>query len=90
MGKEFGRMAQGDEKIGTVRIKAMFIMTHDEIDCIPEDRLVMYARIIIDFRPPKEDPTRVHITAGGNLIKTPGGLTTRTADLLCVWGQEIN
>ena len=56
-------------------------MTHDEIDCIPEDRVVTYVCIVIDFCPQKEDPNRVRITAGGNLIKTPGGLTTRTVDM---------
>ena len=35
----------------------------------------------MDFRPKKEDPNRVRITAGGNLIAYPDELTTRTADL---------
>ena len=35
----------------------------------------------MDFRPQKEDPNRVRITAGGNLIKYAGELTTRTVDL---------
>ena len=40
-----------------------------------------YGRIVVDYRPQKEDPNRVRMTAGGNLIIYPGGLTTRTADL---------
>ena len=40
----------------------------------------MYARVLVDFLPQKEDPNRVRITAGGNLIKYAGELTTRTAD----------
>ena len=39
-----------------------------------------YARIVVDFRPQKEDPNRVKITAGGNLIQYAGELTARTAD----------
>ena len=74
-------MAQGNKETGTVGTNAMFVITHDEIDCIPEDRVVMYARIVIDFRLQKEDPNKVCITAGGKLIKTPGDLTISTADL---------
>ena len=43
--------------------------------------MVTYARVVVDFRPQKEDPNRVRITAGGNLIAYPDELTTRTADL---------
>jgi hypothetical protein len=38
-------------------------------------------RITLGFHPQKEDPNRVCITAGSNLIKTSGDLTTRAADL---------
>ena len=46
-----------------------------------EGKTPTYARIVVDVRPHKLDPNRVHITAGGNLIKCPGELTTRTADI---------
>ena len=81
MGKEFGQMAQGDKKAGTVGTNTIFVMIHDEIDCIPEDRVLTYVRIVIGFCLQKEDPSRVCITAGCNLIRTPGDLTTRTAEL---------
>ena len=81
MSKSFERMAQGYKNIGTIGTTAIFIMTHNEVDCIPEDRVVTYARIVTDFRPRKEDPNRFCVTAEGNLIKTPGDLTTRTANL---------
>ena len=48
---------------------------------IPNDRLVTYANIVVDYGPQKEDPNRVRITDGGNLIVYPGELTTRTADI---------
>ena len=51
------------------------------IDNIPSDRIVTYTRIVVDFRPQKSDPNRVHITYGGNLIVYPEELTTRTVDL---------
>ena len=48
---------------------------------MPKDRVVTYARIVVDYRPQKADRNRVRITAGGNLIQYPGELTTRTANL---------
>ena len=80
-GKEIGNMAQGDLKTGEKGTNSIFAMTHDEIANIPKDRVVTYASVVVDFRPQKKDPNRVRITAGGNLIKYPGELTTRTADL---------
>ena len=57
-------------------------MDHNEIKNIPADRTITYGRIVIDYRPQKDDPNRVRITAGGNLITDyPGEITTRTADL---------
>jgi hypothetical protein len=79
MSKELGRLAQGFE--GTKGTETIFFMTHDEIANIPKDRTVTYARIVVDYRPQKEDPNRVRITVGGNLIEYPGELTTRTADI---------
>ena len=40
-----------------------------------------YARMVVDYLPQKPDPNLVHITAGGNLIKYPGELTTWNVDL---------
>ena len=81
LGKEFGNIVQGDNKTGKKGTNCAFVMTHEQIKNIPKDRVVTYARIVIDHRQQKEDPNRVHITAGGNLIQYPGELTTRTANL---------
>ena len=72
-------MNQGDDKTKTPGSWSIFIMTHNEIRNIPQDRVVTYARLVVYFRPQKDDPNRVRITAGRNLIKYPGDLTTRTA-----------
>jgi hypothetical protein len=81
-GKEFGNLAQGDDKTGEKGTNSIFVMSHEDIANIPRGRTVTYGRIVIDYRPQKADPNRVRITAGGNLIKDyPGELTTRTADL---------
>eukprot|EP00804_Cyclotella_cryptica_P019448 CCRYP_006615-RA/>CCRYP_006615-RA protein AED:0.18 eAED:0.18 QI:0/0/0/1/1/1/3/0/869 len=91
MCNELGRLAQGwDGKQGT---NTIFFMTHDEIKRIPRDRTVTYARIVVDYRPQKDDPNRVRITVGGNLINYPGELTTRTADLTTAkihWNSTIS
>jgi hypothetical protein len=78
-GKDFGGMAQGDNKTGQKGTNAIFVMTHEEILLIPADRTITYARVVVDFRPQKADPHRIRITAGGNLINYPGELTTQTA-----------
>eukprot|EP00804_Cyclotella_cryptica_P004885 CCRYP_004953-RA/>CCRYP_004953-RA protein AED:0.21 eAED:0.22 QI:0/0/0/1/0.5/0.33/3/0/1060 len=81
-GKEFGNLAQGDRETGEKGTNTMFVMTHAQIRDIPRDRTITYGRVVVDYRPQKDDPNRVRITAGGNLIKDyPGELTTRTADL---------
>jgi len=40
-----------------------------------------YANPVIDYRPQKEDPHRIHIMAGGNLINYEGNASVRTADI---------
>ena len=91
MCKELGNIAQGfgDEK-GTNTVK---FLTHAEIAAIPKDRRVTYARIVVDYRPQKDDPNRVRITVGGNLLDYPGELTTRTADLTTtklLWNSVVS
>ena len=78
MCKELGRLCQGfGETKGT---NIMRFLNLEGIKNIPKDRVVTYARIVVDYRPQKADPNRVRITAGGNLIQYPGE-TTRTANL---------
>ncbi len=76
-GKELGSLAQGDELTGAKDTDTIFFMTHAKIAKRPKDRVVTYARIVVDFQPQKEDPNRVRITAGGNLINYPRELTTQ-------------
>lgn len=92
-GKELGGLAQGDNKTGAAGTNTIFFMNHEEIKMIPQDRTVTYARIVVDYRPQKQDPNRVRITVGGNLISYPGELTTRTADLVTskiLWNSVIS
>ena len=61
-GKEFGNLAQRDHKTGTPGMDTIRVMTLEEIKSIPADRVVTYARVVVDFRPQKEDPNRVRLT----------------------------
>jgi hypothetical protein len=93
MCKELGRLTRGVGKTkGTDTIRFMELR---DIGKIPQDRVVTYARIVVDYRVHKKDPNRVRITAGGNLLKIvyPGELTTRTSDLTtskCMWSNGIS
>ncbi len=80
-GKDFGGMAQGDNKTGQKGTNSIFVMTHNEIRALQKNQTVTYARVVVDFCPQKADPHRIRITAGGNLINYPGELSTWTADL---------
>ena len=55
--------------------------------------MVTYAIITVFHFSQKEDPNRVRITAGGNLIKYPGKLMIRTDDLTTskvIWNSVLS
>jgi hypothetical protein len=59
-GKDFGGMAQGDDKTGQKGTNSIFVMTHEEIAMAKkEGKTWTYVRTVIDYRPQKEDPNRV-------------------------------
>ena len=81
-GKDFGGMAQGNDKTGQAGTNSVFVMTHDEIDiAMKAGHKWTYARVVVDYCPQKEDPNRIQIAIGGNLITYKGDTSTRTADL---------
>jgi hypothetical protein len=80
-GKDFGGMAQDNNKTGQQGTHSIFAMTHEEISRIPNGETITYARVVVDFRPQKMGPHCICITAQGNLIKYPGKLMSRTANL---------
>ena len=69
-------------------------MSHDKIAQMrAKGKKPRYARVVVDFRPHKEDPNQVRIAAGGNLINYSGDLTTRTANLTTakmLWNSVIS
>jgi hypothetical protein len=92
MSKELHRLAEGKPGI-TKGTNTIFFLDHSQICNIPKDRTITYARVVIDHRPQKEDPNRVRITVGGNLINYPFVLTTRTTDMVSsklLWNSTIS
>ena len=69
MCKELGRLAQGYK--GMTGTNTVFFMTIDEIKKIPYDPTVIYACIVVDYRPQKMDTNCICITIGGNLLTIP-------------------
>ncbi len=68
-GKDFGGMAQGDNKTGQKGTNSMFVMTHREIAQVySKKKFFTFANPVVDYRPQNEDPNRIRITAMGNLI----------------------
>ena len=55
LGKECGNLSQGNKKTGTKGTNSIFIMVYDEIRNIQWDRVITYARLVVDFRLQKED-----------------------------------
>jgi hypothetical protein len=80
-GKDFGRMSQGDNKTGQPGTNAMFVMLSSDVPNIPKDRVITYAKVVVNHHLQKVDPNQIRITSGGNLINYPGELITRTADI---------
>jgi hypothetical protein len=81
-GKDFGGMAQGDDKTGQKGMNSVFVMTHKEINIARNaGHKWTYARVVVNYRPQKEDPDRIRIAVGGNLITYRGNTSTQTADL---------
>jgi hypothetical protein len=82
LGKDFRGMAQGCNKTGQKYTNGMFVMTRNEIaHALAASTKFTYANCVVDYQPHKEDPNRIWITAGGNLIQWDSELSVRTADI---------
>jgi hypothetical protein len=80
-GKDFGGMCQGDDKTNTIGTNAFFVMEPKDVSNIPKNQPHTYAKVVVAYRPQKDDLYQIRITAGGNLINYPGKLTTCTAGM---------
>ncbi len=60
----------------------MLVMAHDKIrHALAAKKFFTYANPVVDYRPQKDDPHCIRITAGGNLIDYDGNASVRTADI---------
>jgi hypothetical protein len=60
-GKDFGGMAQGDNKTGQKGTNSIFAMLHDKIKKIPTNQTVTYVCIVVKFRPQQSrSPSDLH------------------------------
>jgi hypothetical protein len=81
-GKDFGGMAQGCNKTGQKGTNAIFVMAHDEIrHALAAKKIFTHANPVVDCQPQKDDPHRIRITAGGNLIDYDGNASVCMANL---------
>jgi hypothetical protein len=81
-GKDFGGMAQGDNKTGQKGTNAMFVMTHNKIaHAYCEKKFFTFTNPVINYHPQKDDPNWIRITTMGNLITYNGKLSVHTADI---------
>jgi hypothetical protein len=81
-GKDFGGMMHGCNKTGQKGTNAMFIMTNGKImHALATKKFFTYANPVVDYRPQKDDPHRIRITAGGKLIDYNGDASVRMANL---------
>jgi hypothetical protein len=81
-GKDFGGILQGDNKTGQKGMNTMFVMSHNKIrHVLDTGHKFTYGNPVVDYRPQKEDPHRIRITAEGNLITYASSPSIQTVDL---------
>ncbi len=81
-GRDFGRMAQGDNKTCQKGTNATFVMTHNKIVLtLAVKKCLTYGNPVVNYRPQKEFPYCIQITVGGNLINYESSASVQTADL---------
>ena len=78
MTKEIGRLTQGMPELVEGTNTIHFLPIKD----VPKSEPVTYARVVASYRPQKEDPYRIRVTAGGNLLTCEWDIGTRTAGLV--------
>ena len=77
---ELGRLAQGRRSTNLEGTNTIFFI---EYESIPTSRKkdITYGRIVVDYRPQKQEPHRTRLTVGGNLINYPDSVATKTAEV---------
>ena len=76
---KLGRLAQGEGR-RVERTDIMFLISQDQVHryWLKE---ISYGRIVVDYRPQKDEPHRTRLTVGGYLIVYVGDFITPTVDI---------
>ena len=88
---ELGKLAQGVGKRVKVTDTIFFVYYEDVIIELHKD--ITYGRIVVYYRPHKEDTNRTRLTVGFYLLEYPGSVSTPTSDtttakiFVIVWFQ---
>ncbi len=81
-GKNFGGMAQGNNKTGQKGTNAMFVMTHNKIaHAYRENIFFTFTNPVVNYQSQNNDPNQIRIMAMGNSIIYDGVLSVRSADI---------
>jgi hypothetical protein len=59
-------------------------MRNVKLSDIPRDIIPMYVRVVVAFRPEKENPYRIRLTVGGDRVIFEGECSTKAANLVTV------
>ena len=80
--KELGRLAQGMPGQAECTDTLFFVLKNR----VPVDgwRDITYGRIVVKYRPEKDDPYIVRLCVGGNIIHFPWDCGTPTVDMITV------
>ena len=76
---ELGKLANG---VDNNRVKGTQTIKFIKPNKIPKGKFATYGRIVVDFKPHKNEPNRTRLTVGGNLIHFEGSVRTPTADMI--------
>ncbi len=71
----------------------MLIVDPKDIPNIPNNQNKTYAKVVVAYWPPKENPYLIPITAGVNLITYPRDIMTETATITTVkpnWNSVLS
>ena len=74
-------------------IKGLDVLESTQKAAFPRDKKYTYPRYAADYRPETDEPDRMRITCGGDVLDYFGDVTTHTASILTVkmhWNSVIS
>jgi len=78
LSNEIGRLTKGEQN----KVSYTDTMEFTQKSEIPKNKKVTYANFVLDYRPLKSEPLRVHLTVGGDKLDYAYDAGSPTTDLL--------